>query len=408
MSTLPSAKASATVAELAKSITARMPALADRLVAAINQSDDVYRERGLVPPEDLWRSCHDNLMAIDLAIVNLLSSAEADRNPPQATGRRRAEQGLPLENLLHAFRLGGVTIWEGLLEECMARPRPPMAELMEGAVLVWQVIDDYSAEVGHAYRQAEAEILRASATQRQSLLHSLLTGMATDAELSFAAEMLDFPAVGPYVVAVADPQGDTSITGRTLAAALTSRHVRSEWLAREERLVGLLAPRGLSTSVVGKLLSSSGRFRIGISPPTDDLRTVSVAYRHADIALKAIPRGRLEVASLDDRLVEALLVASPELSRRLTNRVLGAILDLQKPERDVLLETLVALLRTPGSLGEVAASMHCHRNTVINRINRIEDLTGLAISHKQDWILLGVALQALELDPAAVAGAKPN
>ena len=262
---------------------------------------------------------------------------------------------------------------------------------------MWDVVDDFSAEVGQAYRQAEADLVRRDATQRQSLLHSLLTGMATDHDLTFAAEILDFPRSGPYVVAVADPRGASSTSGRALAAALTSRHISSEWLNREERLVGLVAPRTVSSALIAEYLAASGRHRIGLSPPTDELAQVPVAYRHAELALQSIPPGRAEVASLDDRLEDALLLASPELARRLARNVLGPLLDLHEQERLILVRTLRAHVDFGGSLAEVATRLSCHRNTVTNRLRRIQDLTGMSPSDSRQLTRLALALQASDL-----------
>jgi hypothetical protein len=393
----PSLRAIATVAALARSLVTRIPEITERLVMAIYATDTAYRDRGLVAPDDLRRSCHDNLLEVITAISRLRSHHPDGRESARATGRRRAEQGLPLENLLHAYRLGGRVIWEALLEEGRRRPRPPLDDLMEGAVLVWDVIDLFSGEIADSYRQTEAELVSRDETTRLTLLHSLLTGMVTDADLALAAESLDLPGTGPYLVAVADPNGDASSPHRAPATALATQRIRSEWLTRNDRMVGLVALRGVSPDRVRECLAASGRRRIGLSPPVNVLGQVAGAFRQAELALKSIPPNRFEVASLDERLTDALLVASPELARRLARHVLGMILELDPRDRGLLLGTLRAYIAAHGSVGAAARRLSCHRNTVFNRIGRIEGLTGLSPADPSAMAQLTLALQATDL-----------
>ena len=385
------------VAELARTLATRAPELADRLVDRINASDQVYRERQLVPPDDLWRSCHDNMVEILRAITQAPNAEAYDLDAPQATGQQRAKQGFPLEHLLHAYRLAGPVIWEGLREEAVAHKPPLNDELMEGAVVVWEIIDFYSDEVGRAYRQTERDIVRRDETQRQTMLRSLLFGVVSPADLPHANEILRLPQDSPYMIAVADPQGDTSTSGRALGAALHVRGIPSEWLAINDRLVGLIATRRADAATIGGHLMASGTLRIGMSPLVGDLGMVPVAYRQADLALRCIPPNRLDAVSLDDRLMPALLVASPELARRLARNVLGGVLDLAPLERDLLLQTLRTYIDVHGSVAAAAKSLFCHRNTVFRRIAVIQDLTGLSPADPGDIARIVLALEAQEL-----------
>ncbi|MDE3076945.1 MAG: hypothetical protein KGJ86_16130, partial [Chloroflexota bacterium] len=210
----PSNQAVATMADLAGCLTSRIDELSERLVDRILTTDEVYREAGIVPREQLRQATHDNLLEHLTALSILPSRDDGLRASARATARRRAEQGLPLENLLRAYRLGGRIVWEGLLEECRARPNPPKDELMEAAVLVWDTTDEYSAEITRTYRKAEDEILSRDKSQRQTLLRGLLTGMATDRDLAMAGKVLDLPNTGPYLVALADIQDETSAAVR--------------------------------------------------------------------------------------------------------------------------------------------------------------------------------------------------
>lgn len=387
------------ISELAAGVAARIDPVTDRLVHLIKVDDAGYGTRDLVPDGDLWRSCHDNLLEILDAIAQVPDARSYGTAAPHATGRRRAEQRLPLESLLHAYRVGGRVVWESLLEECRTRTPPPIDELMDGAVFVWEVIDFYSTAVAQAYRQAEAELLGRDEARRQTLLRSLLSGVALDTDIAFAAEILQLPASGPYLVAVADPHGHGSTSTRSLAAALRAQGIASEWLMQDGRFVGLIALGRLTASHVASQLLAAGRMRLGLSPTTNELAAVATAYRHAELALRCVPAGKLEAASIDDRPISALLVASPDLARRLSQRVLGPVLALVQDERDLLLRTLDAYIEVSGAMATVAAHLSCHRNTVLSRLARIEQLTGTSLSNRHDLVLLTAAVRAAQLLP---------
>ncbi|WP_424533969.1 PucR family transcriptional regulator [Sphaerisporangium viridialbum] len=91
------------------------------------------------------------------------------------------------------------------------------------------------------------------------------------------------------------------------------------------------------------------------------------------------------------------MVCEPELSGRLTTEVLGTLLALDQADRDVLLATLSAWLRCEGSAARAAGRLYCHRNTVFNRIRRVERLTGRSVSRPRDIVELALALEAVRL-----------
>jgi hypothetical protein len=389
----------ALLASLAHDLQPRINDLAARLIDEIrgHESDPYTRA---VPSVELEMSVHDNLLEALAAIELVRDGAMPPASAALRTGQRRAEQGLPLESLLHAYRLGGRVIWEALLEEARRRPDPPIDGLMEAAVHVWDVIDFHSDAVATAYRRAEADRAGRDDVRREAALRTLLAGVAGEADLQFAATVLGLPESGPYVVALAYDEGDQ---GEALAAYVARAGVHSHWLRRELRLVGIIAGRDLSPTRLRRLLNAAHR-RIGLSAPVHDLSTIDAAYRQAELALRAIPAEQREVSSLDDHLTGALLVASPDLGRRLRHRVLGPILDLPGAEQTVLLRTLRTYFDVSCSVSAAAARIPCHRNTVLNRMRRVEELTGTSLADPRAVSQFLLALEAgdvLRLDSVA-------
>ena len=145
-----------------------------------------------------------------------------------------------------------------------------------------------------------------------------------------------------------------------------------------------------------------------MSPAVDGLAEVDVAHRLAETALRALPTGGPAVAELDTRLPGALLVTAPDLAARLVRRALGGVLDLDSDEGTVLLATLRAWLDTGGSAGQTAARLYCHRNTVLNRLRRVEGLTDRSLERVDDLVEWSLALLALDVLPGGGAPERPT
>ncbi|GAB2865187.1 PucR family transcriptional regulator [Nocardioides pacificus] len=394
------------LAFLAAHRATRVPALTDRLVATIQAQNAGYRTTGLVPDDDLRESCRDNIARV----LDLLAAAVEGREPcaedgwydaARATGRRRSEQGLPLDDVLRSFRLGGRLIWDDLVQQ--AEETLDAQALREIGTRLWEVVDETSAQVAAAYHVSERSRVRADEQLRAELWEGLLSGRA--AEPGFAHEagrILDLPVTGPTLVLAVE--GDE---GQHLEQALRSRVVASAWVRRSAGAVGVVALR--DTSVAGALdvLRAVAAHPVGVSVVVAGLAETATAFRQASLALRLCagqpagqPPGRPCVASFDDRLPDALLLTSPEVAGRLVAVWLGPLLALAPAESEQLLETLEAWVDCGGSTADTAAAVHCHRNTVLNRIRRIAAVTGTDLVDRAPPLELALALRALRVGAA--------
>lgn len=397
----PHAAAHAEVARLGRALLADLGALTDHLVEAILREDPSYSGPGRLTRDDLRASCRSNLHNVLATLVGDADPADAETlTPPRTTGSRRAEQGVPLESVLHAYRLGFRTIWEAMVAEARGTGRGVDA-LVDAASEVWEIVDVFSAAVADAYRTTELELARRDDRRRDALVDALLDGRGTERTVAAdAAAALDLPPHGHYAVVVLDGAEHA----RPAQQALRSAGLRSAWRARADHEVGLVslqAPSGdrLTTRDVTAALAAVPGARAGVSPEVDGLAEVDVAHRTALTALRALPRGECRVVELDARLPAALLVTAPDLADRLVRRVLGGLRGLDADERDLLLDTLRTWLDTGGSAGQTAARLYCHRNTVLNRLRRLEGLTGRSVERVDDLVEWSLALAALEVLP---------
>jgi DNA-binding PucR family transcriptional regulator len=129
----------------------------------------------------------------------------------------------------------------------------------------------------------------------------------------------------------------------------------------------------------------------------DTLADLETAHRQAALALRTVPAERSAVAAFDECLPDALLLRSPDIAERLAASWLAPVLALPLPERTPLLQTLETWVATAGSTTRTAEVVHCHRNTVINRLRRVGELVGRVLVDQPPPLELALALHAHRL-----------
>jgi len=391
-------------APLAARVLARVPELAGELVRTIEEQNPGYRTMAVVPRDELWRSCHDNLTRV----LEMIAQPGTGGGRPDtrehydaawATGRRRAEQGLPLDDVLRSFRLGGRLVWQALIDQAHADQLAGTEALLDMATRVWEVVDTISAQVAAAYHLAEGDLLRADAHRMAMLWEGLLNGQAKAASFAHeASRVLGVPVAGPYAVAVAG-LGPVTADTATLRRRLAARDIVSAWQTRADALVGVLALRQPTLAGVLDPVAEVLGTPAGVSLVVHGLAEVDTAYQQALLARRTIRGDQAAVTALEERLPEALLLSSPDLARQLMHRWLGGLLDIAPAERGLLLGTLQIWVATGGSVKHTADAAYCHRNTVINRLQRMQAITGHDFTDPGCLVELKLALRAAALMP---------
>jgi PucR C-terminal helix-turn-helix domain/GGDEF-like domain len=390
---------------LAEAVKERVTPLTDRLVLTILEQNPGYRTINVVPEEDLRQSCHDNITGIlQLLVGSGMTAGSGDPaqdsyfDAARATGQRRAEQGLPLDDVLRSFRLGGRLIWEALIEQARLDGDVDVDELLDVGSRVWEVVDRASAQVAASFHATERDRVRAHEQRKVALWEGLLSGAATDPVFAHhAAHTVGLPENGPYVVVSADLHANYDEITRHLRSRLSGRGVDSAWHWRSDLVVGLVALRRHPLGTALDVLRRACAFPVGVSLVVSGLAEIEAAHRQAMLALRTLTSGRSEVVALQDRMPEAILIDSPELSERLVQMWLGPLLALSEAERIPLLQTLECWVASAGSTTRTAETVHCHRNTVINRIRRIEAVTRRDLSTERIPVELTLALRANHL-----------
>ncbi|WP_459961595.1 PucR family transcriptional regulator [Nocardia sp. IFM 10818] len=382
---------------LADARRADIPVLTKRLLSAIFTDNPEWTDYTSVPRAQLRDGCRQYLTRI----LELLGGADGDPEHDDvaaAIGKQRAEQGVPLEAMLRTFRLGGGIVWEALLDK--ADGVGPQ-DIREAGTAMWAVVDGLSSALVTSYRNTELEQVRRDERHRHALIEDLLGGRAHDATFAArAARELELPAQGPYLVVAAQARAD----GRAVLAgpetALSAWGIRSVWHSRVDTTIGLVSLERHDPEAVLHRLRPLVRGRAGASPAVPGLAQVNSAHALALLALETLPRAANGLMALDERYPEALLVRSPDLRELLVGHTLGPVLALPVKEREILLRTLSTWLAENRSAAHAATRLHCHRNTVINRLQRVTELLGRPLEGQRSYLELSLALTALDLDRA--------
>ncbi|MEU2185212.1 hypothetical protein ABZ579_31085, partial [Streptomyces thermolilacinus] len=142
----------------ARALLDDLPDLTDRLVAALREREPAYRAALQSEPGHIWQEAHQSLLHGVASLLDPRAAREEARRCSWRTGASRAERGMPLDALLHAFRLGGSLVWEALVEETTRRSPDDVRLLVHVAGDVWDFVDEQCALVADAYRRVERRL----------------------------------------------------------------------------------------------------------------------------------------------------------------------------------------------------------------------------------------------------------
>lgn len=143
----------------------------------------------------------------------------------------------------------------------------------------------------------------------------------------------------------------------------------------------------------------SGLVAAGISRPMVGLSALREAYREAKDALSiANQLGEREHATYygDLKLFQLLLALKErnlEHMRRFYQETLQALVEHDERKQADLIRTLNGFFEANGNLAKAAQDLDVHRNTLVYRLDRISELTGLDLNDADNRLILHLALK---------------
>ena len=387
------------LAAAAESLRRELEPLRDRVavavIAAVPMLDaDVRRGRE--------RSANANLADL-LALLADPALPIDSRVPPEALAftTTLVRRGVDPGDLVHAYLVGQNELWRAWMEELSKRldTGPELMAALEQSSSRLFSRADYlvSTVIQHADRERE-RLMGGALARRGMLVRSLLAGGESDA--AEASRALGYDVERWILAAVlwgaSDDELEThaAVAARAAGAARALTFVSGEgslwaWIGTPER------PNleRVSAALAAVLADGAGA---ALAPAGKGLEGFRLGHQEALHARRIAELGAATgVVRYDE--VEAVSLMSVDLDRlqRFVERTLGP---LAAPDEATarLRETLLAWLLEGGNARRAAERVHAHKNTVLYRLGRAQQLLGRPLDAERGELELALtAMQRL-------------
>ncbi|MFC3892845.1 PucR family transcriptional regulator [Lentzea rhizosphaerae] len=356
---------------------------AEELVAAQLGVTGAIASYRVVGPSEVRPSAHRNVVRVVAALGGEENLTAGPAEDERETGRRRALQGIPVVDVLTAYRSGVALLRDEFLRIARAEGTPADAVLL-GTQRIWQLGDHYSNEFLAGHREAEFDVTRRETQQRTTLLARVLEGTMTTDQMVAAGVGYGLATDQRYWIlrarsANTDPFPLTRVLERAAgpqdtvlvgayggdAAAVLSRPVTGG--LGDDVTAGLAGPIELA------------RLRAGFAEATQ-LLEVATRFGHRGIVDRWRMALRLAVAN------------EPELGKHLHARYIEPV-EVESAIGEALLATVETYLSRRRSIPEAAAALSVHVNTLRYRLDRFAALTEADLQETETMFEVWWALQ---------------
>jgi putative transposase len=338
-----------------------------------------------VEPAALRVSVGRNLTIAVRALRAGVPPAVSDLDEAEKTTRERFAVGIPVEEILRAFRVSISIIQERFVERCFAEG-VPAERTLAGSGLLWAVGDVFMTRVVTAYHNLELDDAVQDAQRRTDHVRALLAGHLNLTESA--------PVLAGYRI---DPDGQYA------AIRCVVRGAGSEKLRREIERLGSHPDRpalvavdaGECIGVVSRRPAEVPGQVIGIGPLRplrEAASSFAMATRCCEVARRTHSGGVFGLEDLTWRLAAA---DQPEVTTYLRDRYL-APLRAEGEFGAVLEETLRAFLARSRNVARTAEELVLHVNTLRYRIRRFEELVGASLDSPDTLVELHWTLELPE------------
>jgi hypothetical protein len=384
---------------LAEQLLDEIESFTNNIAAQIRMKVDYYSTESNVSFDELERSTREN---VQFVLRSFLQTELPETDAAETTGRRRAEEGVPLAFVMAAFRVGFGQIWTNVVEQARIRGTIASDALVDAASDIWSAHDMFAEAMAAAYRDTVMTEMLRGERERSALVTAILEGRVIDeATLWDAADVLKLPSYGPFAVVVAQPARLAQEVLPDAERRLRDLDIASAWCLLPDLHVGILRFSNDDPDIesLRSHLDSMTQGRIGVSPLYPRLNQTAQALRFARMALAGRPTGQTQVVLFDDAPLGIAAAAAPDAIERIRDSVLGPVLALAQDECGLLLTTLAVWRDNGGSTEAIARQMFCHPNTVRLRLRRLESFTGRRLSDPLAAAEVLLALEAVQQSP---------
>jgi DNA-binding PucR family transcriptional regulator len=401
---------SPTVRAVIEAFLGRLDEVVDRCIEAIFHVVHTYERAGEQLRTDVRDAVRDNVALLSRVIAQGREVSREELEVIERTGARRAEAGIPLDDVLQAYRTVSRVCWDIVAEECR-RTSGEDDERLEAAISLAEAVlrytDQISSAVAEAYARAQRSIVREQEGARREFLSDVLYGTdASPEDILKRAHSFGYDLSLSYVALVGvgpSPDNNNETTVASAAANAAQNAVADPIvLQKGEHTVALLPadayadPEIVPEKLVAEL---GGGWRFGIGGPEPGIEGIRRAYLEAREALEiglalGLPESNFR---FDDLLLYHFLRAEPALVDRFVEQMLGPLLEYDERRKGELVKTLGAYFDADGSVKAAGEALFAHPHTVTYRLKQVEKLTGWSLRDPEDKLRLQLALRAHRL-----------
>ena len=369
--------------KLIKELEARLEEITESIVSGYQTSITSYREAS---PEIL-ADARDGARASILVGASIMRgevTGSTFTEPLRDVGRRRAEQGIPLHDVLLAYLIGSQIFWDTVFEIAPEDETQRLAILSTLTKASFDLLQHAVAAVSEGYLEVESGRVADVEHENQALVETIAGLRQPTARHEQRAEALgiDLDALSWCIVGQSDRE----------SAGTNARRLRAHFPGAAIGRIGAL--------VVGFFPAEEAP-SLDIEPcgsatcEQDPAR----AFRRARAALE-VARHTGESRARYEEVVPLAMVlsAAPEERDAFVNAQLGDI--LADPLGEELITSLRSYYAHGQSVAAAARDLFVHRHTLEYRLNRIESLSNVDIREPGTRLLLELAL-SLKVDEKA-------
>src|SRR6266536_511637 len=390
--------------------TSDFPPAAARIAAAVETSLDTMVAAAV---EAIWeqvpayRDSSDDQLREDVAahvgaVFGVFLTGMTGRRPARRAdfavtreqAMRRRAQGISLADFLQAFRIGQLTLWQGVLGAAGEDPGARAAALPVVAQIM-QVIELGSTVAAEAYIEAQQYEVADSDRVRRDLLEDLLARHVASAGLKRA--MLRAAGLGPH-------------TRILVTSAVCASDAWDEHILRDAALAVGRAQGGVANlrRACADLQRRHVRLAVGVSTVHSGLHEVPEAYAEARVARDSLgtAAGVLALPLLSS--FDYLVLREDETARRLIRPEVRRFVAGDAAAGGALIATLVEYAACDLNARTAAKRLHLHVNTAYYRLERIAERTGCDLRRLADVVELLIAVRLLGAGHPGASSAGAN
>lgn len=298
---------------------------------------------------------------------------------PAAVGSLRATQGIALENLTAAVRTDFLVAWSALLR---LAGEDDMAILALHVDVLWKTVDDFTIQVQRGYLDQRLAMARTSALEQQHTLSDLFCREPAPTTVRRAAQILGLEETATYwIIGTPSEEAGRSVARRLLNKLLTP----FEYIDRGIALI-LVAADGRwadDEAVVADVMSGLDGAVAPRSVPLADVHRAAATVR------MLVDLGKSGATTLLRSWVHLSMAQLSEVIDDLRGYVLDPLRKVH--DRELIVETIQTFADN-GSVADTASVLYCHRNTVMNRIRRFEEATGISLRSPRSLAMVQLCL----------------